>query len=93
MKLRDLLYYEEYGETKDFVQNRYQLRGSFSGKIYYKSWRSSKKKLEQYLDLEVRGLYSNIGISNFMPYEDSAFAVTTIWIRDYEIATKKLAKE
>ena len=89
MKLKDLLYYEEYGRTKDFVQNQYQLKGSFSGKIYYKSWRSSKKKLDLYLDLEVSGLYSSVAIDNFMPYEDSAFAVTTIWIKDYEIATKK----
>jgi hypothetical protein len=92
MKLRDLLYYEEFGETKDFVQDNYQLRGSFSGKIYYKSWRSSEKKLEQYLDLEIRGVYSTIVINKFMPYENSAFAVTTIWIRDYEIATKKKGK-
>jgi hypothetical protein len=89
MTLRDLLYYEEYGKTKRFIQNRFQLKGSYSGKIHYKSWYSSKKKLDLYLDLEVSGLYSSVVVDNFMPYEDNAFAVTTIWIQDYEIATKK----
>ena len=89
MKLRDLLYYEEYGKTKNFIQNRYQLKGTYSGKIYYKSWCSSKKKLDQCLDLKVSGLYSSVAVYNFMPYEDNIFTITTIWVQDYEIATKK----
>lgn len=89
MKLRDLLTYEDYGIHKDFVQNYFQLKGSYSGKIYYKSWYSSKKKLEQYLYLETYGLFPSIEIYNSSSYKDRVFAVTTIWISDYEIVTKK----
>lgn len=57
MKVKDLI--NLIFGIKDFM-----LVSTWNGKILYKSWSSSKKKLDELVDLEVLGISANVVLIN-----------------------------
>lgn len=93
MTLRELLYKEGYnGRQENFVEGYFQLVGSFSGKIRFKSWYNTTKKLEEFLDLNVSMINSGIWANDGTTFTCYAKSFITIRIDDYDITQKEMHK-
>lgn len=68
----------------------YEIRGSYSGKTYHKSYINSSKNLDKYIDREVTEtpFYTDIRMRGI---EDNhwCIAVIVIWMHDYDICHKQ----
>lgn len=81
MTVREAIALLEYGED-------YYLKGTYSGKIYHKSWDNKTEHLEKYLDKNVdkAPFFADLYVPK-KKYSASRYAHTVIgiWINDFYI--------
>lgn len=85
MKVRDLI--NLIFGIKDFM-----LVNTWNGKVLYKSWSSSKKKLNELVDLEVLGINANVVLIKFHS-DNKVKPVVEISVRAYDYQIKKIGRE
>lgn len=68
----------------------FELKGSFSGKIYHKSYLNTRKNFEKYANFEVidRPFYADVRLMG-NEYNHRAVGVIVIWMCDYDICKSK----
>lgn len=68
----------------------FELKGSYSGKVYHKSYLNSQKNFEKYAKFEVidRPFYPDIRLVG-NEYNHRAVGVIVIWMCDYDICKSK----
>lgn len=78
MKVRDALSLLSYG-------TEYEIKGSYSGKIYHRSWINKKDHIEQFYDETVinNPFYCGIRINKTTGLGEWARPVIGIWMHDY----------
>lgn len=86
MKVKDLI--NLLFGIKDFM-----LVSTWDGKVLYKSWTSSKKKLDELVDLEVLGINANVVLINFHHGDNNVKPVVEVSIRAYNYQIKKIGRE
>lgn len=81
MTVKDVVSLLQYGVD-------FEIKGSFSGKIYHDSRRHRKEHLEKYCDMEVSAepLYSRLVTDSDFKY---CFPTIGIWMRDYDLCVEK----
>ena len=71
---------------------QFQIIGSYTGKIYHKSWINRKENLEKYLDWECSEspFFSKVYSDTRRKYDDHIIIrpIIGIWVRDYEYAKR-----
>ena len=82
MKVKDLL--NLIFGIKDFM-----LVSAWDGKVLYKSWLSSKKKLDELVDLEVLGINANVVLIKFHG-DNKVKPVVEVSVRAYDYQIKKM---
>lgn len=85
MRVKDLL--NLIFGIKDFM-----LVSAWDGKVLYKSWLSSKKKLDELVDLEVLGINANVVLIKSHGGNKEK-PVVEISIRAYNYQIKKIGRE
>ena len=85
MKVRDLI--NLIFGIKDFM-----LVNTWNGKVLYKSWSSSKEKLNELVDLEVLGINANVVLIKFHS-DNKVKPVVEISVRAYDYQIKKIGRE
>lgn len=85
MKVRDLI--NLIFGIKDFM-----LVNAWNGKVLYKSWSSSKEKLNELVDLEVLGINANVVLIKFHS-DNKVKPVVEISVRAYDYQIKKIGRE
>ncbi len=68
----------------------YEVKGSYSGKTYHKSYANSKNNLEKYANREVvdTPFCSAIRIRGSIEYNQWAIGIVVIWMKDYDLCKK-----
>ena len=66
---------------------RYEIKGSYSGKIYHRSWRNKEKNIEKFLDRTTvdNPFYAALSLDKGSNYCSS---VIGIWMHDYDLCRK-----
>lgn len=82
MKVRDLI--NLIFGIKDFM-----LVSTWNGKVLYKSWSSSKEKLNELVDLEVLGINANVVLIKFHG-DNKVKPVVEVSVRAYDYQIKKM---
>ena len=78
MKVREAIALLAYGTD-------YEIKGSYSGKIYHRSWKNKREHVEQFYDETVADnpFYSNIRVNSTTGIGTWASPVIGIWMHDY----------
>lgn len=65
----------------------YEIKGSYSGRVYHRSYINSRKNLDKYADKEVSDtpFYSTLAIRGATFSNKLCMAVVGIWMHDYDM--------
>lgn len=65
----------------------YEIKGAYSGKIYYRSYSNRSKNLDKYADKEVADnpFYTTLAIRGATSSNEWCTAVVGIWMHDYDM--------
>lgn len=84
MKVREAISLLAYG-------TKYEIKGSYSGKIYHRSWQNKGNHVEQFYDETVsdQPFYTKIRINQTRGIGEWAEPVIGIWMHDYYLCKSK----
>lgn len=70
----------------------YEIKGSYSGKIYHKSYINSSKNLDKYADREVTDepFFTTMRLRGSSDTNQWCVAVIGIWMYDYDLCQKPI---
>ncbi len=65
----------------------YEIRGSYSGRIYHRSYKNNSKNLDKYADKEVSDapFYTTLALIGRKRANEWCMAVVGIWMHDYDM--------
>ena len=80
MTIKDIISLFQYGTD-------FEVKGAYSGRIYYNSRRHKQNTLKKYYDLEVveNPIYSKLAVDKDTEY---CRPIIGIWVHDYDLCNK-----